>query len=476
MLHRFVLALAALCAAPAAAELRDAPCHLAGVETPVRCIAVDVPLDYAEPARGTITVTAAVVPATSARPEPDPLFVFAGGPGQAGTDFGPWLETAFARVRRARDVVLLDFRGTGRSGALDCRAPDLLERDYRAAIERAVRECARRYGPGLEHYTHAEVVEDVERVRLALGVNDINLWGGSFGTRVAQHYVRAYGAHVRSVVLDAATPVGASIFVTAPRTAEDALQRLIAECAADAACGRAYPSLKRDFAALLDGAEAGALAGDVRRPETGRLAQVALDRDTVAGLVRGALYVELTRALLPLAITEAARGRLEPLLALGAATGAWSTDTMALGFTLGIVCSEDLAQSKQDDPGRLSAGFVRDSYYRAFLLFCSEWPTAPLPPEKLSPIESSVPALVISGEADPVTPPSLGEATLAQFATGVHAVVPGGFHTNSANPCVASIIASFIAEPGAGGRDHGCLRRRAPAPSFFVAATDEGAR
>jgi pimeloyl-ACP methyl ester carboxylesterase len=471
MFRKWVVA-AALYAAPAAAELR-APCHLAGFETPVRCIEVVVPLDYAAPAGRTTTVTAAVVPATTARPQPDPLFVFAGGPGQAGTGFGPWLATAFAPVRRTRDVVLLDFRGTGRSGALDCGAPDALARDYRAEVQRAVRECARRYGPGLEHYTHVEVVEDIERVRLALGVGEINLWGGSFGTRAAQHYVRKYGEHVRSVVLDAATPVGASIFVTAPRTAEDALQRLLADCGADAACGRAFPALQSDFQALLDGAEAGTLAGEVRRPETDRLAQIALDRDAVAGLVRGALYVNLTRALLPLAITEAVHGRLEPLVALGAATGAWSTDTMALGFTLGIVCSEDLAQSKRDDPRRLSAGFVRDSYYRTFVLFCSEWPTAALPLEMLAPIESSVPALVISGEADPVTPPSLGEATLAQFATGVHAVVPGGFHTNSSNPCVASIIASFLADPITGGRDHECLRGRTTPPSFFIAATAE---
>src|SRR5687767_9248405 len=98
------LAVAAGAAAPAAAELRSASCHVAGFETPVRCVELDVPLDYAEPDGRSIAVTAAVVPATTARPSPDPLFVFAGGPGQAGTDFGPWLTTAFAPVRRTRDI------------------------------------------------------------------------------------------------------------------------------------------------------------------------------------------------------------------------------------------------------------------------------------------------------------------------------------------------------------------------------------
>jgi pimeloyl-ACP methyl ester carboxylesterase len=147
---------------------------------------------------------------------------------------------------------------------------------------------------------------------------------------------------------------------------------------------------------------------------------------------------------------------------------------MALGFTLGIVCSEDLAQSLRDDPANLTAGFVRDSYFRSFAQLCAEWPTAPLPATMLAPIESNVPALAISGEADPVTPPSLGEATLAQFATRVHAIVPGGFHTNSSNPCVASIMASFLADPHAGGRDHACLASTALPPRFFIAAATEG--
>ncbi len=467
------LVFTALISLPVAAELRSAPCHVAGFETPVRCVELDVPLDYAAPDGRSITIVAAVVPATTARPAPDPLFVFAGGPGQAGTDVGPWLTTAFGPARRERDVVLLDFRGTGRSVALACTLPDMLDRDYAAAVQQAVRDCVRKHGPGLEHYTHREVVEDIERVRLALGLDEINLRGGSFGTRVAQHYVRQYGAHVRSVVLDGATPVGTSIFVTAPRTAEDAWQRLLADCARDDDCARTFPLLAEEFPGLLARAEAGGVGAELRRPDTGRLTRVALDRDGVAGLVRGALYVELTRSLLPLAITEAAHGRLEPLAALGAATGEWSTSTMAFGFTLGIVCSEDLAQSARGDRALLSAGFVRDSYDRGFEQLCAEWPVAPLPAEMLAPIEASTPALAISGEADPVTPPSLGEATLAQFAARVHAIVPGGYHTNSSNPCVASMIAEFLADPLTGGRDHACLERAAPPPRFALAPTTE---
>ena len=403
-----------------------------------------------------------MVPATTARPAPDPLFVFAGGPGQAGTDFGPWLTTAFAPVRRTRDVVLVDFRGTGRSGALAARCPDLL----------AAAELCRggRIGAGLRpregraFYTHREVVEDIERVRLALGYEQINLWGGSFGTRIAQHYVRKYGAHVRSVVLDGATPVGTSIFASAPRTAEEALQRLFADCAADAVA-RALFRCAEELAALLARAEAEVSAERRRPAPTGRT-PVALDRDVVVGLC-AARCTSMAHALAAARDRRSARGRLEPLVALGAATGEWSTNTMAFGFTLGIVCSEDLAQSRRSVAARLSAGFVRDSYYRGFAVTC-EWPTAPLPADDARADRDGLPALAISGEADPVTPPSLGDAALAQFAPRVHAIVPGGYHTNSSNPCVAAIIAAFVADPAHGGRNHDCLRGAAAPARFYI--------
>ena len=432
----------------AATELRSSVCHVADFETPVRCVEIDVPLDYAAPDGPNITLTAAIVPATTARPARDPLFVFAGGPGQAATGYGAWLETAFGPVRRARDVVLLDFRGTGRSAAINCAAADLLAPDYATAAPRAVQECAREHGAVVVFYTHREVVEDIERVRTALGLDEINLWGGSFGTRIAQHYVRKYGTHVRSVVLDGATPVSASIFASAPHSAEEALQRLFVDGAADAACAHAFPTLAADFA---DPARAGGNRHDHGRVaqtlQTARLMRVAINRDGVANLVRGALYMELTRSLLPLAITEAARGRLEPLLALGATTGEWSTQTMALGFTLDIVCSEDVARSAQDNPANLSAGLVRNAFCAASSCSAPNGRALPSRPRCSSRSRASLPALVISGEVDPVTPPALGDAVLAQFTPRVHAIVSGGYHTNSSNPCVAGIIADFLADP-----------------------------
>jgi pimeloyl-ACP methyl ester carboxylesterase len=172
----------------------------------------------------------------------------------------------------------------------------------------------------------------------------------------------------------------------------------------------------------------------------------------------------------PYAITQGSLGDLKPLIALGAATSEWSAETMALGSMLAIVCAEDLARALRGDQAKNTFGFMGDSYVRVFAAGCSVWPYREVPTEMTQAFSSRVPALAISGEADPVTPPASGEATLKMFATRVHAIVPHGFHTNSSNRCVADIIGSFLADPERGGRDHACLKR-APRPRFLVSPT-----
>jgi len=430
-------------------------------------VTVEVPLDYDAPNSAQIKVTAAVVPATTARPAADPLIVLAGGPGQAATGMAPWLSSAFKPARRARDIVLFDMRGTGLSGRVPCDFALTATADGAEQGRVDAAACAVKVGPAAAFYSSREVVEDLERLRRALGHERLSLWGGSFGTRIAQHYVRNYGAHVRAVVLDGVTPVDDTIFTTGPVTGQQALDRLLHDCARDAGCSAAFPDLGADLQSLLDRAARGTLVYDVADPRSGLTRAGVIDRDGLVGLVRGALYVGMTRGLTPYAIVQGTKGNVRPLLALGSATAEWSVDTMSLGSMLGIICGEDLARATAGDPAALSFGFMRDSYYRYFAESCSVWPHRPLPTEMSHALTSDVPALAISGVNDPVTPPSSGERALKQFATGVHVVLPYGFHTNSADPCVAGIIASFLEDPLAGGRDHACVKRSAP-PRFVT--------
>ena len=383
---------ALLLASPALGdELVDSVCHLDGFETPVRCVSLEVPLDYSAPQSKSITIAAAVAPALTARPAPDPLFVFAGGPGQAGTDIGPWLETAFRPARRARDVVLLDFRGTGRSGALRCDVPtDFMPAASSSCGKRAL-QCARARRRGCAFYTHREVVEDIERVRLALGYEK-SIFGAARSARASHNIMCAPMAPTCAAQCSTARRRSAVDLRVRAATAEAALERLFADCTDDAACARAFPSLRDDLAALLARAESEPIAADVadprhRRAET-RRARSRHNREFAA---RRAVYPYDSRGRAVCGRRAAARGDLAPLLALGAATGEWSTETMALGFTLGILCSEDVAQSSTDDAvaATTTTGFLRDSYYRGFAAACEAWPTTPLPPTMLAPLRTT---------------------------------------------------------------------------------------
>jgi pimeloyl-ACP methyl ester carboxylesterase len=459
---------AVLPVAPVRAQ--ESACHIDGFETPVRCIGFEVPRDYDEPDGERLTVTAVIVPALSARPAPDPLFALAGGPGQAATGLGPVIEPAFGRIRRTRDIVLFDIRGAGLSRPLVCEgAPEgilavqVLDESRAssgpvAQMSELARECAANHGDASAGNSFDEVVQDLEHFRATMGYERINIWGASFGTRIAQHYVRAHDDRVRAVVLDGAGPPGLSAFESVPRTSQAAVERLFADCADDTVCARNFPNLEQTFADLLERADAAPETVVLPDPRSGKPKTYIFDGDSIRGAVFGGLYIELTRSLLPLAIVRAAAGEFGALLAISATTGSWSSDTMALGSTFSVLCAEDWRQALAAPAAQRSGGFMGDLYFRTFNAACEAWPSQPVPAVMLERFESSVAALAVSGELDPVTPPDVAEQALAQFTTSVHIVIPGGFHTNPAHPCVARVVAEFIADPVAGGRDHGCLR------------------
>ena len=463
------LAILVTAAAPAS-PVREKSCYINGFETPIRCVTISVPLDYDAPSAGSIEITAAVAPATTARPAPDPLFVFAGGPGQAATSLGPWLDSAFRPARRARDVVLFDIRGTGLSQAIDCTMTTSAAQDPVEVLRKDAQACAAKAGRLSSFLSSREIVEDIERMRKALGAEKINLWGGSFGTRLSQHYARSYGKHVRAVVMDAASPVGNSIFLTAPRYGEEALQLLLKDCSADPACAKAFPALATDIATLLSQLEAAPQTFTATDPRTGIAGPARLDRYTLAGTVRAAMYDGLSRSVIPFAIHQSARGNQAPLMALGSGSGDWIAESVSFGSMLGVLCGEDIELARRAAPAARSFGFMTDSYFRTFATACEVWPHRALPERMLQTFKSDIPAFAISGARDPVTPPAAAEEALAMFGRRVHLVIPQGFHTNSPSRCVSELIGAFLQDPAAGATDHACAAK-ITRPRFLLSPT-----
>ena len=233
------------------------PCQLSapGSATRLRaeCGKLTVYEDRATQSGRRIELHIAVIPALSRTPEPDPLFFITGGPGEASTEDYVRVSAAFGRLNGKRDIVLADQRGTGKSSPLKC-APMVEESDANddAEIETGIRSCLKQLNADTRFYGTLPAVDDLDQVRAALGYDKINLYGISYGTRVAQTYMRNYSSHVRAVILDGVVPQDEALGVEMASDAQKSLDAIFMRCADDAECGRAFPGLPGDFDALLN--------------------------------------------------------------------------------------------------------------------------------------------------------------------------------------------------------------------------------
>jgi pimeloyl-ACP methyl ester carboxylesterase len=452
------------------------PCHLEGLSEQVRCGRLTVERDPEQPAAGSLEVTFAVVPALAARRAADPLFVFPGGPGQAASGYGRLVAATFDEVRETRDLVLIDPRGTTGDGALRCNAESLDDLMTMPAAEgvRALRRCAEELGIEPRWYSSRHVAADAEALRAALGYESVNLWGGSYGTRFALEYASRYPERTRAVVLDGAVGPGTSILVSAARHADRAFALLVDACEADAACARAFPDPSGDRDAFIGDAETTTHA--LRSAVTGLEQVVALDRDARIGLVRGALYSPRHAALLPLALRRAVTDDVGPILALGAATASWSLDTMAIGATLAVLCADEAGRIPRERvAAETAATFVGDSYARFWLGACAALPPAGnvgLAGDEALTRPLATPALVLSGERDPVTPPEAGAEAAGAFARAAHVVVPGAGHNVSHLGCVPGLMRAFLDSADPDAVDGSCVENAVTAtPPFALGPT-----
>jgi pimeloyl-ACP methyl ester carboxylesterase len=449
-----VLALLACCHWPAAAaEHRPgvAPCRLQGVEHEAWCGSVRRPLDPVRPAGPQIDIQFAVLPALARNRKPDPVLFFAGGPGQSAIELAGALARLFGRLGNRRDIVLIDQRGTGRSAPLRCDAPapaqPLAETSDAGRQLARLRACRSRlqelpYGD-LRQFTTTVAMQDADAVRRALGVERVNLVGASYGTRAALDYLRQFPQVVRRVVIDGVAPPDMAMPAAFSIDNQSAWDALLAACDADPVCRKRYPRLRDDWRALLGGLPRQVR---VRHPVTGAEETLTLTRELVLGFVRQPLYVPALAAGLPMAVTAAAQGRYEPLLGLSSALASGRGDQLAEGMHFSVICAEDLPrQAGVTDPPGADFG---DADARQYRLVCADWPRGDVPAAFYRIPAANVATLVLSGGADPATPPRHGErVTRALGARARHVVVPQAGHGVMALPCMRDVLFRFIDAP-----------------------------
>jgi pimeloyl-ACP methyl ester carboxylesterase len=461
-----------------------------------RCGYLVVPEDRRRPAGRTLRLVAAIVPARSARPAADPVVYMAGGPGGIAL-----LEADLAvaaGLNRDRDLVLMNQRGTYLSQpALTCAAVDAFARRsigsrfYAAATLRAhlaaTRACLRSLqatGANLAAYNSSANAADFADLRIALGYEHWNVAGVSYGSYLAQVYMRDRPAGVRSVSLDSVIPLGTVTLQRFWDSAREGFDNLFQACASQPACRRAHPDLSATFTRLVRELEARPLRLTTNDPATGEVVAVVLDGGALVDWLRNQSYTTLAFRRVPELIAGLAARRPDAMQVIaanrlaGAPSAGHDVPAVGYGLAYGVVCRE---WAGSGEPGE-----IRRAGKRAFPLYpatiqreavgtwayvnedCQRvWPVPRASRAMRQPVRSPVPTLLISGSFDAVASPAWAKAAATGLRKATAVVIAGAGHFVAPGaPCAQAVIASFLADPA--GPDTSCANALAP-PDFSSA-------
>lgn len=453
------------------------------------CATIAVPLDDEAPDGETLELAVARVPARRGATDGAAFTLLAGGPGQSAIDAYAALAFAFRDIGRDHDIVLVDQRGTGASHRLDCAESDAvggggLETTADASPEEIARlaaRCLASLDVDPRRFTTSVAVRDLELVRERLGLPAWHLYGVSYGTRVAQHYARRHPARVRSLILDAVVPPDVALGPDIAPLADRALGLVFARCAADVDCAARFPDIETRTRAWLETLRASPLEIEHEDLASGGTRRARFGARDLAAVLRLMSYSAQTASLLPSMLDAAIEdGHVAPLARQARLQTASLGDSLASGMHHAVVCTEDAPRLPPDAAARAAGTLLGAALVEALEASCRDWPRGVIDADFHEPLALDVPTLILSGEADPITPPAYGERVAAALPNARHVVVPGQGHMQAPLGCVPTLMARLVAAadaatsdgtPSAAARalDTDCLERLRP-PPFFVDA------
>jgi pimeloyl-ACP methyl ester carboxylesterase len=393
------------------------------------CGSISVPENRDAPARK-IQLRIRTLMATGSSPKADPIVPVQGGPGQGAVQLGGLFSRLLADLRRDRDIILIDMRGTGESHRLSCdalspewlRSGDLmpvpLVRACRAELEAKA---------DLTQYTTAILARDLDDVRKALGIERWNLYGTSYGTRLALEYARSYGARVRTMTLHGVAAPSLAMPLPYAKDSQAALDRLL-----DDETRRLLPGvlarLQQEPAVVATAAGEVNITPGVFSEALRNLIYDAGAAPRAAAMIRNGSEGDFSAAAEAVLRQRRGFGR-----------------EIAMGMFLSVTCTEDIPRIDEAKIDEASRGtFLGDYRVRQQMAACGAWPRGG-PSVVGTPIVSDVPTLLVSGELDPVTPPRFGDEVLAGLKNGVHLTLPGEAHGfGPATGCVMAAMKDLV--------------------------------
>ena len=413
-----------------------------------------------------ITLNILVAPASSNSPRPDPIFFLAGGPGQGQARMASAGEDALMRaLRRDRDLVFVDQRGTGDSHSLQCSLNTQRNdgQSYFAELflPEQVRACQKLLAEkaDLRYYTTPLAVDDLDDIRAALQYEKINLYGISYGTVTAVEYLRRYPERIRSLALVGVSSPAAKLPLQFAQGTERAMTRLLSDCSADPGCNAAYGNFRKDLAAVLTKLDSGPVLFDFSNPRSKVTEPVTLSRNVFVEQLRLMLYNHESMRLIPLMVHAAAQGDWSVFAKIKSQSRGNTAFTATTGVYFTITCSESVPYITEAEITRHNAGTILgENRTRRHQRACEEWPRATLPEDYFAPVKSVLPVLMLSGDIDPSTPMELAEAASKFLPNGRQIILRNTPHSYGSD-CAQNLIIEFIDHESAQELDASCAAR-----------------
>jgi len=448
-------------------------CRLPRLAQPAQCGTLEVPENRDMADGRKIGIFVGILPANTLSPARDPLFILAGGPGQAASALAPFA-SQLAAIRRTRDIVLVDQRGTGRSSPLDCAAlkpdrsaafdTDPLPRAKACAVELAER------GVDASQYTTAAWVADLEAVRSALGYPRINVWGGSYGTRAALEYLRRHPDRVRAMILDGVAPPAMKITLDVWTTREAAFDAIVDACKRARPCTAAHADPAATLAAIEKDLGSAHRVARISDPQTGDPVDVPVTFDLILAALQPLTYAPELASLVPELLDRAIAEDYAPLVAASLVITSDLAEQVNTALHYSVTCAEDVPRIAPGEASQKLGALRTKALAERLIGVCDIWPKGSVAADFGTPVRSDIPVLLLSGALDPVTPPAYASEVAKTLPNSRHIVASGFGHLVSSHGCAPRLVASFVEHGDLDHLPNDCIERLSAStrPPFFA--------
>ncbi len=440
----------------------------------LECGYVTVPERHTQPDGSIIRLPVAILRATTDTPHPDPLFLAQGGPGGDAFEIFPVLVSQSANALN-RDIVIFNQRGTRyaepsllctESFDVSAEILSLSPAEADAQSLAALSACFERLkneGVDLSAYNSVENAADVEAIREALGYDEFNFYGVSYGTLLGLHLMRDQPQNLRSVILDGVVPTNVNFIPHVAANTDRVFTKVIQACENDAMCAAEYPHLEKRFFDLVEALNKSPVTTTLKDPETGNSVQALLDGDTLVDVLFQAFYLPDSYAFFPKLVANLEQGDytfirgIWPLFAFDR--------TISEGMYFSVICAEDADFVPSDaNVDGIRPYFAEGAHgeMQSYLDACAIWQVDQLPSSVDDAVTSDIPALLLSGQYDPITPPEFANVAAESLLNAYTFEHPTGSHGVAFdNTCTNDVVRQFLENP-AQSPDMSCIESIIP--------------